>query len=136
MTIPEFSNQALDIAAITPKQWEALESLRKDSFFHTEQLIEEIRHCRIPAHYRIAQQHLGKHIDRVDSAIGEAKQRIAHAKRNLRRLYKRNVTTESHEMQEVVQERHAALLDYRVYSSLARQYRLVGDALAWQIYDF
>jgi len=136
MMVPESSEQTLDITAIKPEQWEALETLRRDAFSHIEQLVEEIRQCRKPEHYRVAQQHLSEHIERIDTSIGEAKRRISHAKRNLRRLYKRNISTDSPEMQEVAQERQVAYMDYNVYSSLARQYRLVGDAIAWQIYDF
>jgi hypothetical protein len=54
-------------------------------------LIKEIRRCWTDEDYRKAQQHLGKHIERVDAAVGKANIARSRAETQLRRFYQKNI---------------------------------------------
>jgi len=136
MPVSRSSKHPLDITAITQEHWDALQALRRETFSHIEQLIEEVRRCRLPEQYRLAQQHLAAHIERVSSSLGNANRSLEHVERGMRRLGKRNASVDSPEMVKARREIEAARVDHRFYRTLLHHYRLVGDAMAWQLYDF
>lgn len=110
------------------EQWEAFKNITA--------LIEEVRHCWTRTDYRRVQQHLGKHIDRVDAAAENAHQRFEKADDRLRRLRRRKVSLDPSEVASLEADHKQAAFDNELYLRLGRQYRMVGDALAWQFYNF
>jgi len=101
-----------------------------------EELVNEVRRCQTLADYRAVQQKLGKHIERVDAAANEAHVRQAHHSNRVRRLGRRTTPAVPSEMAAHTTELEQAEFDRELYLSLGRQYRTVGDAMAWQLYDF
>lgn len=100
------------------------------------QLIEAIRRCWTPAEYREVQQRLGAYIERIDAAVGEANMRVARAKNQLRRVETRAGGLGSPEAARIKAELEQRAFDRELYLLLGRQYRMVGDAMAWQLYGF
>jgi hypothetical protein len=99
-------------------------------------LIEEVRQCWTDEDYRTAQQHLGKHIEYVDATVGSANVSRARAEKQLRRFRKKNVPPEAGEVVQVQADLNQAEFERDLYLRLGRQYRTIGDALAWQFYGF
>jgi hypothetical protein len=135
----EIEIMALDI--------EAIEQTRHDFRlqFHQEQwvtfenitaLLEEVRRCWIGADYRRVQQHLGKHIERVDAAADAAHENSRNAFNRLRRLRQRKIPPDPGEVTRLEAEYKHASFDHELYLRLGHQYRMVGDAIAWQHYNF
>lgn len=118
------------------EQLKLIETLRLEAFEHIEQLIKEVRQCSTPEQYRLVQQHLTVYIQPIDASIGEAKIRMRHAEKERRKSSNRDLPDEAPEVQEILRKRDQAEVDSRLYALLARHYRLVGDAIAWQIYRF
>lgn len=98
-------------------------------------LIEAVRRSWSPEEYRWVQQQLSRHIDRVDVAVGQANIRLARAHKQLIRQ-QRSPSPSSPELTQAEAEYRQALFDKDLYLRLGRQYRAVGDALAWQLYRF
>lgn len=99
-------------------------------------LIESVRRCWTPADYRKVQERLGAHIERVDSAVGKANVRRARAKNQLRRVELMAGGRGSPEAAHLRAELEQIAFDRELNLLLGRQYRMVGDAMAWQLYGF
>lgn len=117
-----------DLLRVHPEQWE--------TFNYLVALLEEVRRCTTLAAYRAVQQHLVELIDRVDAAVGQANDRLAAAKKQRIKLLRRRVAADSEALTRIETEINNALFDRELYLRLGRQYRTVGDALAWQLYGF
>ena len=99
-------------------------------------LLEEVRRCWTAEDYRTVQQHLGAHLERLDAAVGSANIGFARAERQLRRARQRNLPLDSEELVQAQSDLDRAAFDRELYVRLGRQYRAVGDAIAWQFYGF
>jgi hypothetical protein len=99
-------------------------------------LVDAIRGAETLEDYREIQQRLGDHVRQIEQGVGEANKRAAQADRKLRRLAKRINPPDQTEIDLVEAERRQADFDRQLYLRLAHQYRCVGDAMAWQLYDF
>ncbi|HEY6411213.1 MAG TPA: hypothetical protein VIY29_27455, partial [Ktedonobacteraceae bacterium] len=97
-------------------------------------LIDEVRRCWSDEDYRIVQQHLGEHIEQVDPAVEAANVSRARAEKQLERLRRQNIPPETEAFAQA--SVNQAELERELYLRLGRQYRTVGDALAWQFYGF
>lgn len=103
---------------------------------HVADLVEAVRKAQDFKDYRHIQRRLAEHIKQVEEAIGDAKRRLAHADRRRRRLQQRIHPPTQVELDEVEAERRSAEFERELALRLARQFRCVGDAMAWQLYDF
>ena len=110
------------------EQWEAFENITA--------LLEEVRRYWIRADYRRVQQHLSKHIERVDAATEAAHENSRDAYNRLRRLRQRKIPPDPGEVTSIEAEYKHASFDHELYLRLGHQYRMVGDAIAWQLYNF
>jgi hypothetical protein len=106
------------------------------AFADIARLVNDVRKAASLDDYRSLQQRLGKHLARVEAEVGKAKDLQSHAEKRLRKLRQRRTPATPTELatQEAAQEQ--AILDREQYLRLAREYRTVGDAIAWQLYDF
>ena len=96
-------------------------------------LIEEVRHCSQLSHYRTAQRHLGEQIERVDAEAEAAGTHHKQLKKKLRKLQNIDYSTVAGQ---ISIQQYKAELEQKFYHRLGYQYRMIGDALAWQLYDF
>ena len=99
-------------------------------------LIEEVRHCSQPSHYRTAQRHLGEQIERVDAAAEAAGTRQKQWKKELEKLPHQKHVDYLSAVGHINIQRFKAELEKEFYYQLGHQYRMIGDALAWQLYEF
>ena len=107
------------------------------AFENIETLIEEVRRCREPIQYRTVQQHLGEYIEHADNTAEEASSRLKLIETHLRRLpYNKNVIDRQSAQKKLEQDKEQADLERERYRRLGRQYRSIGDAMAWQLYGF
>jgi hypothetical protein len=106
------------------------------AFVEITRLINDVRQATTLGEYRALQQRLGKHLARVEAAVGQANIRQSEAEKRLRRLKQRKTPATPLEIASFEAEREEAILDHDRSMRLARQYRTVGDAMAWQLYNF
>jgi hypothetical protein len=111
-----------------PMQWKAVEDITD--------LLNAVRQCKSYQDYYSAQQQLGQHIDKIDALVEEAGVRCKHFKRQLRRYPYQKPIQQMTTEQKIDAQLQQAVSDYTLYTRLSRQYRMVGDALAWQLYGF
>jgi len=106
------------------------------TFNHIATLIEEVRRCWTPEDYRILQQRLGEHIERVDTLAEEASTRRKRGEEQQRRFpYQKNLR-DPNAATKLTQDYQRAAFEQKLYARLGRQYRMVGDAMAWQLYEY
>jgi hypothetical protein len=106
---------------------------RLELYNSIEQLIREVRLCKSLEDFSTVHQHLGEHIERIADSIRIANERQGKKSRQLRKLYRKNTSETKDAIVLMRAERARAELDHDVYHLLAREYRMVGDALAWKI---
>lgn len=99
-------------------------------------LIEEIRHCSQLSHYRTAQRHLGEQIGRVDAQAEAAGTRHKQLKKKLGKLPYQQIIDYPTAAGQISVQQYKAGLEQTFYHKLGYQYRMIGDALAWQLYNF
>src|SRR5262249_41913752 len=109
---------------------------QRQAFHDIAELVNQARRCYLPQQYREVQQRLAAHLERVDGAASSAKEQREQATDRLRRLRRRKVAADPGRLaEEEARSEHAAFLR-TLYLRLGRQYRTIGDLLAWQLYQF
>ncbi len=111
-----------------PEQQQACEDIAR--------LIEEVRRCQTPADYRQVQQRLGAHIEQIDAAVGKAKKQLVRTENRLRSVELGSGGRGSVEATHLKEELEQHAFDRKLFLTIGRQYRMVGDAMAWQLYGF
>lgn len=108
----------------------------RELYHNIEQLIREVRLCKSLENFYRAQQHLGEHIERTAELIRATNERIGKDKARLRKLHQKNFYETRAEAAALNVAIEKAKLEHDAYYLLAREYRMVGDALAWKVYGF
>jgi hypothetical protein len=109
---------------------------QSEAFYNITALIDAVRRCYSPTQYRAVQQRLALYIEEVDHAALAAKMEREQADDRLRRLTKRKSGIDENTRIALEEARTQAEWQCQLFLRLGRQYRAVGDAIAWQLYDF
>src|SRR5258708_22353813 len=111
-----------------PAQFQAIQNLAT--------LLDEVRRCYAPSQYRAVQQRLGAYIEHVDKDASSAKEEREQADDRFRRMGKRKLAVDEATLATVKGRREEAEFRRVLCQRLGLQYRAIGDAIAWQLYDF
>jgi hypothetical protein len=123
------SAQAQEAAMLGhPAQFEALDTITL--------LLDAVRRSYSPAQYRAVQQRLGASIEQVDAVALAAKMDRQQAQDRVRRLAKRRIAPDDAVLAALEQTQIEAEQRRVLFQRLGRQCRAVGDAIAWQLYNF
>lgn len=106
------------------------------AFADIARLVNDVRKAASLEDYRSLQQRLGEHLARLEAEVGKAKDLQSQAEKRLRKLKQRRTPATPTELATQQEAQEQAILDREQYLRLARQYRTVGDAIAWQLFDF
>jgi len=107
-----------------------------EAFTNIATLIDAVRQSYSPTQYRAVQQRLALYIEEVDHAASTAKMEREQANHRLRRMAKRKSGIDESTRIALEAARTQAEWQCQLFLRLGRQYRAVGDAIAWQLYDF
>jgi hypothetical protein len=107
-----------------------------EAFNNITALIDSVRQSYSPTQYRAVQQRLAHYIEEVDHAASTAKMEREQADDRLRRMAKRKNGIDESARVALEEARTGADSQCELFLRLGRQYRAVGDAIAWQLYDF
>lgn len=104
-----------------------------DTWHQLTSLISQARKCQQLADYYFLQKELGTHVLMADSKVGDANIAIYQAKKELNKI---GNTVTPEKKQYLLRKRREADLKRQLYLQIGKQYRTVGDAMAWQLYQY
>jgi hypothetical protein len=104
-----------------------------DTWHQLTSLISQVRKCQQLADYYFLQEELGRHVLKADSHVDDANIGIFQAEKELNKLS----TTADPEKKRYFQKKlREADVKRQLYLLIGKQYRSVGDAMAWQLYQY
>ena len=107
-----------------------------EAFNNITALIDAVRQSYSPTQYRAVQQRLALYIEEADRVALAARMEREQANHRLRRMAKRKSGIDESTRIALEESRTQAEWQRQLFLRLGRQYRAVGDAIAWQLYDF
>src|SRR5260370_4580893 len=94
-------------------------------------LISRVRKCQNLEDYYLLQEELGSYILQVDSEIGSAKVASYQAKKEINKI-----GNNADEKQYFLEKKNEVDLKRQLYLFIGKQYRTVGDAMVWRLYQY
>jgi hypothetical protein len=104
-----------------------------DTWHQLTSLISQVRKCQQLADYYLLQQELGMHILKADSKVDDANLEIYQAKKESNKI---GNTADPEKKRYLLGRLLEADLNRKLYLLIGKQYRSIGDAMAWQLYQY
>lgn len=104
-----------------------------DTWHQLTSLISQVRKCQKLANYYLLQEELGTHIVKADNKVDDSNIAIYQAKKELNKI---SNTADPEKKRDLHVKLLEADLKRQLYLLIGKQYRTVGDAMAWQLYQY
>src|SRR6266571_3191722 len=104
-----------------------------DTWHQLTSLISQARKCQNLADYYFLQEELGRHVLHADSKVDESNIAIYQANKELN---KRDNASDPEKKRYLLGMLLEAQLKRELYLLMGKQYRTVGDVMAWQLYQY
>jgi len=104
-----------------------------DTWHQLTSFISQVRKCQKLADYYLLQEELGRHVLKADSKVSDSNVAIYQAKKELNRI---GNIADPEKKRYLLGKLFEANLKHHLYFLIGKQYRTVGDAMAWQLYQY